>query len=316
MRNKIVVIFTLIVLIIIESCLLGLTLLNKEENELAVANTKASISVSAQSGIPALSLIGPLTSPEYNLETDIVHDEQELVTAFDNNVSDLIIAPINLGLEQVKNGANYKMLGIVSWGNAEIVGSAERYDEIAIYDEQGVIGTMLDKFHSEIGTKIVYNSFESQSEVADALLSDTYSTGVLTEPMLIKVKSSYISSHEDEELKVKFSLSELFEEETGYENYPVYAFFVNNDLVENDYITIVNFISNLSISIETFNQDSSKLANLPIDIEQLGFNSLDFLIEAYPNFSLNYLYVTECKDAVNAYLKMFGMSLNDDNYVK
>ena len=316
MRNKLVVIFTLIVLIIIESCILGLILLNKEENELAIANVKASISVSAQSGIPALSLAGPLTSPEYDLQTDIVHSDEELITAFDNNASDLIIAPINLGLEKVEKGANYKMLGIVSWGNAEIIGSDERYDKIAIYDEQGIIGTMLDKFHSEIGTKICYDSFETQSEVADALLNDAYSTGVLTEPMLLKVKSSYPNSHDGAELDVKFSLSKLFNEETGYDNYPVNAIFANNDLVENDYITIVDFISNLSISIETFNQDSSKLANLSVDTEQLGFNNLDFLVEVYPDFSLDYRYIVECKDAVNAYLNMFGMSLNDDNYVK
>ena len=318
MRSKKRIIITLIVLIIIASCTLGLTLLSKEDSQFAdtASVNRYHISIAASSGVAALSLAGPLSDNEFDIDYEIAVDNDALLSEFTAAKQDLIIAPINLGLNQIKNNDTYRLLGIVSWGNYHIVGNTRRYQSINAFGPDSIPGVVLDSVHDIIGSKVAIDYLDSSSEVASKMLEEGEHVGLMQEPMLTKIRAAYASQNEGEELFELFDLQALYEEETGFDNYPVNAIFIKDELLHGDFTGIIEFISRLDNSIQSFNANSSKIASLPIEFEKLGFVSPELLSDVYPRLALNFIYANECVDEINALLKLFGLKLTSDLYVK
>ncbi len=318
MKNKKRIIITLIVLIIIASCTLGLTLLSKEDSQFIKGNEQKhyNISIASPSGVAALSFAGTLVDQEFTVDYHIAEDTNSLMNEFVTAEQDLIIAPINLGLSQIKNTDNYRLLGIVSWGNYHIVGNTRRYKNIEAFGEELIPGKVLELVHDLIGSKIVINYHETSSEVASQMLEKGDHVGLMQEPMLTKIRGSYENNAEGDELVEIFDLQNLYEEQTGFDNYPVNAIFVKDEIMHCDFTGVIEFISHLDNSIQSFNANSSKITSLPIDFETLGFVNPELLSEVYPRLALKFVYANECVEEINELLSLFDLTLTNDLYVK
>ena len=123
--KKIVIILVLMVVV----CAISLSIMklnrNNDSNADATNTTEPQVELSivAPSGAPALSLAGVINDPTLLLNYEIVDGADVLSAEFTSAEKDLIIAPVNLGNKLISNGANYKMIGVVTWGNLYIAGN-------------------------------------------------------------------------------------------------------------------------------------------------------------------------------------------------
>lgn len=316
MKNKKHLIVTLIVLIVVASCFLGLSLLSKDDDVEETIQETYNISVTAPAGAPALTLAGPLADDQFNFDYEIVDGAEPLSAEFMTNEKDLIIAPINLGLKLIEKGAKYKLISVLTWGNLKIVGDKNNYGTIAAFGEGAVPGIVLESVHNLLGNDQQIDYFSSVQEASSMFLNGDYHAVMLAEPVLTKVKKNYADTHDGAELYELFDIQELYDQKTGCESFPQAALFVKDETMENEVDKIVNFCSDMKSSIEAFNADPKDIITLNVDFEKLGFSNPEMLASIYPNMAINYVYAQECTNSINTFLNLFNTSLADDSFVK
>lgn len=238
----------LIALILCVSCQAS----KKEENK--------KVKVLSPMGLPSLVLIDLIKNEH---EVEIVNGPEVLQAALSNLESeyDAVIAPINLGLSLINQGkTNFELSHIVTWGNLSLVSQNENPEKVAAFGEQSVIGKVI-KFvlaDSPLLEKLVW--FPSVNEAQVALLSKEVDAAILAEPaataVIAKGKESNL------EFKKAVSISSLYKEKTGNENFPQAALFIKKDFENKDLI------------IESITQYLSSLSTIETDIDTIGAEKL------------------------------------------
>lgn len=315
--KKIVIILVLMVVV----CAISLSIMklnrNNDSNADATNTTEPQVELSivAPSGAPALSLAGVINDPTLLLNYEIVDGADVLSAEFTNAEKDLIIAPVNLGNKLISNGANYKMIGVVTWGNLYIAGNEAFGGKIAAFGQGAVPEKIVNYvFGEEKDFEIEY--FASVQEASSMLISGKYSAALLAEPVLTMTKAKYAENNEGE-VSILYNLQEEYKNVSGYDSYPQAALFVKNDTLNAHKDSVLEITNKMRSTISSFNSDSEQLKSLKnVDFEALGFANLDFIVKAYPRMALNFVYSDECVDEVANFLKLFDMDLPETNYIK
>lgn len=294
----------IIILILTLLCLVGC---GEKPEEEPVEET-ISYTIVTPSGAPALALLDYVD--DENMSIDVVDGSDVLQAEFSNGNADIIIAPINLGVKLASATSNYKLAAVITWGNLHLVSTlsleeAANYP-VAAFGEQAVPGKVLGYLSDELGG-FEFEWFGAVNEASSALMSGQYFSAVLAEPVLTMARAK--GSEEYNEI---IDIQEVYKQKTGYDTYPQAALFVNVKTLENE-DTLNTFLNGIAISINDYNHDKDLLSEKieHTTMSKIGFANAELIKGAYSRMALNYKAASTCKDEINAFLKIFGMELDE-----
>ncbi|MDD2592051.1 MAG: hypothetical protein PHP11_03985, partial [Erysipelotrichaceae bacterium] len=190
-------------------------------NQTVVDEAKA-LSVLAPKGAPGLSVVG--YADTYGDEKITLVDGTDVISAALLNPIpeyDVIIAPINLGALTITKGSDYRLLGVITWGNLYLVGNTKLVDSelpLAMFGEgavpQKVVENAIDL--STLNKDIQY--FNSVADVQVALLTEKAAYGLLAEPLLTATLAKATQS--DIDLEVIYDIQAEYNIKNNTTGYP------------------------------------------------------------------------------------------------
>lgn len=278
------------------------TTLVSESNDYSIAVYKGEASLSILGLLNSDNTISPITSLEnYNYE-------------FVSGENDLIIGPINAGLTKISEGANYKLLSIVGYGDYAIslVGETITGNSVGACETGTVIEEIINYFASTDLNSYNFTYYNSYDELMDA-----YNNGEVSYMLLDKYHADYFEVTNNVELNEVSDIQEIYELTNVYESFPVYGVFVKSDIASNDQNSLAGFITTFRSSINSLTNASTDLSELigDKDLESFGLtNNLDVLKKAYEDCQIKFTYASNDLENLNAYYRLFDKSI-PSNYL-
>ncbi len=278
------------------------------DNEEVVALT-----LLAPKGAPGLSLLG--YADTYGDEKITLVDGTDVISAAllnPNPEYDVIIAPINLGALTITKGSDYRLLGVITWGNLYLVGNAKLIDSelpIAMFGEgavpQKVVENAIDL--STLNKDIQY--FNSVADVQVALLTEKAAYGLLAEPLLTATLAKASQSGID--LEILYDIQAEYNIKNSTTGYPQAAVFVLDSVYQDSQTAVDDLVAHLS----AFNAET--VANLLSGQEELyGVPPLAIITQAFDNMNIEYHSATDVQNEITVFLKLFNIDNIDELLVK
>ena len=278
------------------------------DNEEVVA-----LSVLAPKGAPGLSLLG--YADTYGNEKITLVDGTDVVSAAllnPNPEYDVIIAPINLGALTITKGSDYRLLGVITWGNLYLVCNTKFIDSelpLAMFGEgavpQKVVENAIDL--STLNKDIQY--FNSVADVQVALLTEKAAYGLLAEPLLTATLAKASQSGID--LEVIYDIQAEYNIKNNTTGYPQAAVFVLNSVYQDSKTAVDDLVTHLSV----FNAET--VTNLLSGQEEMyGVPPLAIITQAFDNMNIEYHSATDVQNEITVFLKLFNIDNIDELLVK
>ncbi|MDD4643368.1 MAG: hypothetical protein PHG99_07725 [Erysipelotrichaceae bacterium] len=281
-------------------------------NQTVVDEAKA-LSVLAPKGAPGLSVVG--YADTYGDEKITLVDGTDVISAALLNPQpeyDVIIAPINLGALTITKGSDYRLLGVITWGNLYLVGNTKLVDSelpLAMFGEgavpQKVVENAIDL--STLNKDIQY--FNSVADVQVALLTEKAAYGLLAEPLLTATLAKATQS--DIDLEVIYDIQAEYNIKNNTTGYPQAAVFVLNSVYQDTKTAVDDLVAHLS----AFNAET--VTNLLSGQEETyGVPPLAIITQAFDNMNIEYHSATDVQNEITVFLKLFNIDNIDELLVK
>ena len=301
----------LLAFVVIAAGILSILHLNSNNTPATDPNVKINASIVSPSGAPSLALVGLINDEAVNLEYEVVDGPDVLMSEFTSAEKDFIIAPLNLGVKLIDKGAEYKLLGVLTWGNLYLVGDGSAENGCALFGEGSVPGVVFNYVKDSIDKEYLYESYGSAQEVMQLLKSGKFHTGLLAEPLATAITA-------DGSFSRLYNVQDLWKEKTGNASYPQAAIFVANKTLDARTDEIMAVASKIEMNIANLNSNPEGLVESAgdLDLSTLGFANVDLVTKALPNMALNFEYAYDVVDEIQSFLDLFKMQLNDLNYVQ
>ena len=268
------------------------------------------LTVLAPKGAPAVGLLGYIKDNADQVTT--VDGTDALTAAFTEKESeyDVIIAPVNLGSALInKDATDYRLVGILTWGNLYLISNTETEFKdgmtLASFGQNAVPEKVLKVITDDKKYTENYVWFNSVADVASALLSGKYSSGLVAEPVLSTIMKK------DSSFKIIANVQEEYGSVTGQNDYPQAAIFIKEETYNSRKADYESFFK----SIESY--DGSDLTALQADMdtatkEVLGLASSSMNEDTYSRMNVKISNASDNKDAIGAFLKLFGITSTDN----
>ena len=192
------------------------------------------LSILSPKGAPALSLVPLIQENKDSIE--FVDGSDILSAELIKGEKDLIIAPVNLGAALSKKDSNpYRLYGIVTWGNLYLVSNDTvlvENEPIALFGEQAVPGLVFKSIKDQLVLNFETTAFNSVTDVQGQLLSKSFNIGLMAEPLVTATIAKAKTLESPLNLSVYKDLQALWQEKTGFENYPQAAIYIKADISE------------------------------------------------------------------------------------
>lgn len=255
----------------------------------------------------------PLLSEEgYKISVSDRYDA--FVYAFQEDIYDIIIAPINVGVNECLNGANYKLLSSVEYGTFKLAATREIYStgKVGAIGQNTVCAALINLLASGLKNYeiIWYNTIdEIKNDIIDGNLN-----GVIVD----EINYNYLNDTDGIELFEIEDLTIDYEYENTYSKYPVSGLFVSNRIVKEDQSNLVNFAKKLKSAINTYTNDKTTFNNVLIscDVSRLGFKDFTLIRESYNYCGLDFIYASSAYDELEALLSICDVKLNESVIIK
>ena len=272
-----------------------------------------SLSILSPKGAPAISLVPLIQENKDSIEfvdgTDVL--SAELI----KGEKDMIIAPVNLGAALSKKDSNpYRLYGIVTWGNLYLVSNADaalvESEPIAIFGEQAVPGLVFNSLKDQLGQTFVSTAFNAVTDVQGQLLSKSFNIGLMAEPLVTATIAKAKTLETPLNLNVYKDLQLLWEEKTGFDNYPQAAIYIKADISDEK-------LKQVEARLELMMAYNIELNNNPTFLETditeelattLGVPSSKILTQAWDRMNVNVVKAEENKEAIEAFLELFKLN--------
>ena len=268
------------------------------------------LTVLAPKGAPAVGLLGYIKDNADQVTT--VDGTDALTAAFTEKESeyDVIIAPVNLGSALInKDATDYRLVGILTWGNLYLISNTETEFKdgmtLASFGQNAVPEKVLKVITDDKKYTENYVWFNSVADVASALLSGKYSSGLVAEPVLSTIMKK------DSSFKIIANVQEEYGSVTGQSDYPQAAIFIKEETYTSRKADYESFFK----AIESY--DGSDLTALQADMdtatkEVLGLASSSMNEDTYSRMNVKISNASDNKDAIGAFLKLFGITSTDN----
>lgn len=271
------------------------------------------LTILSPKGAPAIALVPLIQENKDSIEfvdgTDVL--SAELI----KGEKDVIIAPVNLGAALSKKDSNpYRLYGIVTWGNLYLVSNADvqlvSEEPIAIFGEQAVPGLVFNSLKDQLGQTFVSTAFNAVTDVQGQLLSKSYNIGLMAEPLVTATIAKAKTLETPLNLNVYKDLQLLWEEKTGFDNYPQAAIYIKADISDEK-------LKQVEARLELMMAYNIELNNNPTILETditeelattLGVPSSKILTQAWDRMNVNVVKAEENKEAIEAFLELFKLN--------
>lgn len=255
------------------------------------------------SGGPALSLLPIINNEKYAV--DIVDGSEILQAEFIKGDKDIIIAPINLGINLSKKTSNYKLAYIVTTSNLYLLSNKKEINKVAAFGEQAIPGKIINYAYLPSVNNIEIDYYESVSEAVSAYLKGDYDAVIASYPLVNKV----IKYSNDVEIN---NLNDFYKNISGFDNYPQAAMFVSNSYIENNNSSFSYLINELSSTNSLYINNKSLLIEElnSIEIDRLGFNNINLVSDNYKELGINIIKANDYENEIINFLSLFNIELD------
>lgn len=255
-------------------------------------------------GAPSLSLVSVYEDITKNGKIDFVDGSDQLVAQLSkaNSEYNVIIAPINVGAKLIAGKqSNYKMAGVLTWGNLYLVGTGEdalqSQGEIALFGQGAVPGMIYD--HVKIDTTLTPQYYNSATLVQQQLLSSKASVGMLAEPLA----TATIAKAKENGLTL--SIIKDLQKEYGKDGYPQATVFVKEGTNCDQFIKKVDDFTNGDY--KDLDQYLEKVGT-----DTLGLPAAAIVEKTIDRQNLHYIDIHDCQDQVKDFLKLYNIQFSKD----
>lgn len=270
------------------------------------------ISILSPKGAPALSLVPLIQENKDSIE--FVDGADILSAELIKGDKDMIIAPVNLGAALSKKDSNpYRLYGIVTWGNLYLVSNDTVLSEnepIALFGEQAVPGLVFNAIKDKLELNFLSTAFNAVTDVQGQLLSKSFNIGLMAEPLVTATIAKAKTLESPINLSVYKDLQVLWQEKTGFENYPQAAIYIKADISEDKLKQVEARLElMMAYNIEVNDKPSILETDITEDLSQtLGVPVAKVLVQAWERMNVNVVKADENKEAIEAFLELFKLN--------
>lgn len=270
------------------------------------------LSILSPKGAPALSLVPLIQENKDSIE--FVDGADILSAELIKGDKDMIIAPVNLGAALSKKDSNpYRLYAIVTWGNLYLVSNDTVLSEnepIALFGEQAVPGLVFNAIKDKLELNFVSTAFNAVTDVQGQLLSKSFNIGLLAEPLVTATIAKAKTLESPINLSVYKDLQVLWQEKTGFENYPQAAIYIKADISEDKLKQVEARLElMMAYNIEVNDKPNILETDITEDLSQtLGVPAAKVLVQAWERMNVNVVKADENKEAIEAFLELFKLN--------
>lgn len=290
--------YLLLILLVTMLCGCGKTVVTEE------------INIIVPQGNPFIA-VGNLIGEE-NIKIENVNGAAGVKAALTGNKYDIVIAPLNLGVQLYNNGnSKYKLNSVIALGNTYIISKKTvqlnsindlEGKTILAYSQGGTPDIILQQILKENGVNTVIEYQPSLTEVVPFFVQGKYDYVLAAEPVITNLI-----------VNKKIDLNILNLQKFTDTTIMQAAIFVNPDSEKKDSIEAV--IKKIEKNIEIMNENPQSYAEEIIEKNvYFGDLGVDILSKSIPNSNLKYLNAKKNKGLIEEYLKMIGYKIPDENF--
>lgn len=274
---------------------------------ISVETDISSYKITSYKGTPSLALLSISNDTDYDIT--IVDNTGDIEYAFEKSESDIIISPINTGINACQNGSPYKLFSIVEYGNLYLTSKYETTYEgnVGAYGEQSILGCLIRYLSKTDLRKYNFIWYDNLDEMKNALYNGEIDSIITDEVNFNMFKNNGIELHKIEDIQ------EDYQYKTGYSSFPFYGLFVSNTLINEDQTNFVELAKNIKNSINTYktNKTTFNEALENADLNRIGFSSPDLISESYNYCGLDFIHAVNDVENLRTILELCDITLDD-----
>lgn len=274
---------------------------------------EATLKLLVPMGAPSISVIPVLNENIHSVNLVSGTDPLQAALISPNPEYDIIIAPVNLGASLIsKNSSQYRLWGVVTWGNLYIVGENEEVfgseGTLALFGENAVPQKIFDVAKEKININMNVAYFPSVNDAQAQLLTQKASAAMLAQPLAAATIAK--AKEGGKELKIIANLQTLWKESTGTENYPQAAIFVLESSYDKNKTLIEKQISDMKDYVDACWGESSTLeADITsLTPEKLGLPSAKLVATVFKGMNVKIEAALDVEEELKAFLQLFGLT--------
>lgn len=275
------------------------------------------VKVLAPQGAPALAAMNTLGEGKDDINVEYTAGQDVLLStlASEGSEYDLVFAPVNLGVKTWKEAGAYELEGIVTWGNLYIVSEQEDWNNesvtLAAFGEGAVPGLVFSALYPDVKAKVDY--YPSVSEASQALLSGNADAALLAQPAAAAASSKGLDAGKNFTVVADLQQEWLTQHsDTGRKGYPQAAVFVKKGSEEK----VQKALDNMTSFLEEADPAAVEAKVDLYGAEVLGVPNAKIAGATWQAQNIHYVKAAECKEDIQAFLDLFGMTLDEDMLVK
>lgn len=264
-------------------------------------------------GAPSIAVIPILKEEVHSVNLVSGIDPLQAALISPNPEYDIIIAPVNLGAALIsKNSSQYRLWGVVTWGNLYIVGENEdvlkEEGTLALFGENAVPQKIFDSVKGKIDLTLSPTYFPSVNDAQAQLLTQKARAAMLAQPLVAATIAKAKEGGKD--LKIIANLQTLWKESTGTENYPQAAIFVLESSYKNNKKAVEDQIALMKSYVDTCWSDSSTLEADIIELtpEKLGLPSAKLVAAVFKGMNVKVESALDVEEELEIFLRLFGLT--------
>ncbi len=274
---------------------------------------EVTLSILVPMGAPSIAVIPVLEQEKHSVNIISGTDPLQAALISPNPEHDIIIAPVNLGAMLIsKNSTQYRLWGVVTWGNLYIVGENEDVfnseGTLALFGENAVPQKIFDSVKEKLSIQMTQIYFPSVNDAQAQLLTGKADAALLAQPLAAATMAKAKDLGKD--LKIIGNLQSLWKESTQTENYPQAAIFVlessykeNKEVIENEIAAMKAYVDQCWTENSTLQADITALT-----AEKLGLPSAALVASVFKGMNVRIEKALDAEDELVAFLRLFGLT--------
>lgn len=274
-------------------------------SEVATSSTNK-FSILSISQTPSLSLLC-FSNDEYPIE--VTSEISSIESAFNSKEVDIIIAPINVGVNKCMENDNYKLFSILVHSHYYICSKDESFirGDVGVYGKGQVIEGVLNALSDDLSK---YNFIYYDS--LDTMYQD-FDNGDIEACLLSEIGYNDYTSYKDIELYKIEDLDSVYQSVYSFSEFPTFGLFVSTSVLNNYQDDFSSFTRIMRNSISQYKNDKTTFNNVlkNADLNKLGFDNADLISETYNYCGLDFIYAVDDYDCLNTLLSSLGIELNE-----
>lgn len=265
-------------------------------------------------GAPSIAFLQMMISNEN--EINLVNGTDLLISSLvrDQPEYDIVIAPINVGLNLIQNNqSDYRCLAVLTWGNLYIVSENEDFNPLLddfVAFGKGAVPEKIINVNFNDSAKVEY--FPSVLDAQAQLLQNKTEAALLAEPIV----SATIQ--QNNQLKIVVDLQEFYQDKTGMKNYPQAALFVHKESFQDNPTSYYQIVDQMNNYIDLIHSETNVLRDdiNELNHEQLGLPKTEIILKALKGMNIDLQYAKDVKEEIAMFMELFGIEISEEMFLE